>query len=129
MTKRIAEATSRILVVHWHPVVLKGLVRWISHVPQMQLVGISDNCENALDVAAELQPDLVLIGYSTPTMGGIEATRRLLAIKSDTRILLIGTSGDPERWVMAHQSGAVDYVLLDTPPCELAAALRGLVKG
>lgn len=95
----------------------------------MQLVGVSDNCEDALDVAAESQPDLVLIGYSTPTMGGIEATRRLLAMKSDTRILLIGVSGDPERWAKARESGAVDYVLLDTPPWELAAALRGLVKG
>jgi DNA-binding NarL/FixJ family response regulator len=129
VTKHIAEATGRILVVHWHPVVLRGLAAFIRHVPQMQLVGISDSCEDALDIAAELQPDLVLIGYSTPDMGGIEATRRLIAMKGDTRILLIGASYyDFERRAQVLESGASGYVLLDTPPSQLAATLRGLVK-
>lgn len=129
VTERIAEATGRILVVHWHPVVLRGLAAWIRQVPQMQLVGLADNCEDALDLAAELQPDLVLIGYSTPDMGGIEATRRLIAMKSDMRILLIGASyNDFERRAQVRESGARGYVLLDTPPWELAATLRRLVK-
>ena len=129
MTKRIAEATGRILVVHWHPVVLRGLAAWIGRVPQMQLVGIADNCEDALNLAAELQPDLVLMGYSTPAMGGIEATRRLIAMKSDTRILLIGaSSNDYEHRAQVRESGARGYVLLDTPPWELAATLQGLVN-
>jgi DNA-binding NarL/FixJ family response regulator len=125
--KRIAEATGRLLVVHSHGGVLRGLAAWISHVPQIQLVGISDSCEYALDIAAELHPDLVLIGYSTPKMVGIEATRRLIAMKSDTRILLIGASYDPGRRVEARESGAMDYVLLEPSP-QLAATLRGLVN-
>ena len=129
VTKRITEATGRILIVHWHPVVLRGLAAWIRQVPQMQLVGLADSCEDALDLAAELQPDLVLIGYSTPDMGGIEATRRLIAMRSDTRILLIGASyNDFERRAQVRESGARGYVLLDTPPWELAATLRGLVR-
>src|SRR4029077_20275954 len=123
------EATARILVVHWHPVVLRGLAAWIRQVPQMQLVGIADSCEGALDLAAELQPDLVLIGYSTPHMGGIEATRRLIAMKSDTRILLIGASyNDFESRARARDSGARVDARLDTPPWKLEATLRGLVK-
>lgn len=128
VTKRVAEATGRLLVVHWHPVVLKGLAAWISHVPQMELVGVASRCEQALDIAAELRPDLVLLGYSTPEMGGIEATRCLIAMHRDTRVVLIGVSAGPERKAKAIECGAMDYVLLDTPPWEIAATLRRLVK-
>jgi DNA-binding NarL/FixJ family response regulator len=79
-------------------------------------------------MAAELQPNVVLIGYSTPDMGGIEATRRLIAMNSDTQVLLIGVSDGFERRLEVIQSGATGYVPLDTPPWELAATLRGLVK-
>ncbi len=127
MSKDVAEATGRLLVVHWHPVVLKGLAAWITHVPQVELVGVASRCEEALDIAAELRPDLVLLGYSTPEMGGIEATRRLIAMRGDTRVVLIGVSAGPERKAGAVDCGAMDYVLLDTPPWEIAATLRRLV--
>ncbi len=77
MIKGTADATGRLLVVHWHPVVLKGLAAWMRHEPYVELVGVASNCEDALVTAAELRPDVVLLGYSTPQMGGIEATRRL----------------------------------------------------
>jgi DNA-binding NarL/FixJ family response regulator len=128
VTKGVVEATGRLLVVDWHPVVLKGLAAWISHEPYVELVGVASNCEDALDMADELYPNLVLLGYSTPDMGGIEATRRLVAMHGDTRIVLIGVSGGSERKAEAVESGAMDYVLLDTPPWEIAAILRRLVN-
>jgi DNA-binding NarL/FixJ family response regulator len=79
-------------------------------------------------VVLTMDEDLVLMGYSTPDIGGIEATRRLIAMKSDTRILLIGASYDFGRRAQVLESGARGYVLLDTPPWQSAATLRGLVK-
>jgi CheY-like chemotaxis protein len=79
-------------------------------------------------MAVDLYPDLVLLGYSTPEMGGVEATRRLVAMHGDTRVVLIGVSAGPDRKAKAVESGAMDYVLLDTPPWEIAATLRRLVK-
>jgi DNA-binding NarL/FixJ family response regulator len=127
VTKGIAEATGRLLVVHWHPGVRKGLATWIRQVPQVELVGVASRCEEALDLAAELHPDLVLLGYSTPYMGGIEATRSLIAMHGDTRVILIGVSDGPKRKAEAIESGATDYILLDTPPWEIAATLSRLV--
>ena len=124
----MAEATIRLMVVHWHAVVLKGLAASLCQGPNMELAGIASTCEQALDNAGELHPDLVLLGYSTPRMGGIEATRRLLEAHPDTRVVLIGAMGDPERFAKALECGAMGYVLLDTPPSELVSLLRGLVQ-
>jgi two-component system, NarL family, response regulator DegU len=70
----------------------------------------------------------VLIGYSTPHMGGIEATRRLVGAYLDTRVMLIGATDDPKRVADALESGAIGYMLLDTPPGDIATTLRRLVK-
>lgn len=128
MTKRLAEATGRVFVVHWHPVVLRGLARFLGQLPEMELVGVASSCEQALDMAADLHPHLVLMGYSTPKMGGIEATRRLLEVNPDTRVMLIGAAEDPKRVAEALENGAIGYVLLDTPPSDIAATLRGRVR-
>ncbi len=128
MTKRLAEATGRLFVVHWHPVVLRGLARYLGQMPEMELVGVASTCEQALDMAADLDPHLVLMGYSTPRMGGIEATRRLLEAHPDTRVMLIGATEYTKRVAEARESGAIGYVLLDTPPSDIAAALRGRVQ-
>lgn len=125
----MAYATARLLLVHWHPVVLRGLAACLGHEPELELVGMASSCEQALDVAAELHPDLVLIGYSTPVMGGVEVTRRLIEADPDTLVLLIGAMAGRERTARALQSGAMGYVLLETPPQELAGLLRGLVRG
>lgn len=126
--KGTAKATGRLVVVHWHAVVRKGLAAWISQEPYVQLVGVASTCEDALDIAAELHPDLVLLGYSTPKMGGIEATRRLIEMRGQTRVILLGTSGGSERSAEAIENGAMDYLLLDTPPWEIAATVRRLVE-
>lgn len=128
MIKGTAKATGRLMVVHWHAVVLKGLAAWISQEPFVQLVGVASNCEDALDIAAELYPDLVLLGYSTPKMGGIEATRRLIEMRGQTRVILLGISGGSERSAEAIENGAVDYLLLDTPPWVIAATVRRLLE-
>jgi DNA-binding NarL/FixJ family response regulator len=125
----VAEATIRLIVVHWHPVVLRGLTAFLVHEPDMQLAGVASTCEQTLDLAAELHPDLVLMGYSTPAMGGIEATRRLTELHPDMRVVLIGAVDTPERVARVLDSGGMGYVLLETPPWELASMLRGLFRG
>jgi DNA-binding NarL/FixJ family response regulator len=125
----VAEATIRLMVVHWHPVVLRGLTAFLVHEPDMKLVGVASTCEQTLDMAAELHPDLVLMGYSTPAMGGIEATRRLTKAHPDTRVVLIGASESRERIDRVLESGGRGYVLLETPPWELAGMLLDLFRG
>lgn len=125
----MAEGTIRLIVVHWHPVVLRGLTAFLVHEPDLKLVGVASTCEQTLDMAAELHPDLLLMGYSTPAMGGVEATRRLVKDHPDTRVVLIGASDSSERMDRVLESGGRGYVLLDTPPWELAGMLLDLFRG
>lgn len=80
-------------------------------------------------MAAELRPDIVVMGYSTPFMRGMEATRRLAATHPDVRVVLVGASGGAERMVGALQSGGAGYMLLDTPPSEMLDSLRAVSRG
>ena len=129
MSKRMANATARLLLVHWHSVVLRGLAACLGQEPDFELVGLGSTCEQALVMAAELHPDLVLIGYSTPVMGGVEVTRRLIEADPDILVVLIGVMAGPERTERALESGAMGYVLLETPPQELVSLLRGFIRG
>jgi DNA-binding NarL/FixJ family response regulator len=117
------------MVVHWHPVVLRGLTAFLVHEPEMKLVGVASTCEQTLDMAAELHPDLVVMGYSTPAMGGVEATRRLVTVDPDMRVVLIGATDSSERMDRVLASGGRGYALVDTPPWELAKMLHGLFRG
>ena len=129
MTQRVRETDIRLLVVHWHPVVLRGLVAFFSLAPDFALVGTAVTCEEALEMAAELHPDIVLMGYSTSLMRGMEATRRLAATDPDVRVVLIGASGGAERVVGVLQSGGAGYMLLDTPPSAMLETLRAGSRG
>jgi len=129
VTERTGHAATRLLLVHWHPVVRRGLAAWLAHLPDMELVGTASTCEQALDTAAALHVELVLMGYSTPDMGGIEATRRLIEAHPATRVVLIGAFDGEARRTESLQSGAVAFAYLGLPQSDMATLLRRAVRG
>ena len=90
------------------------------------MVGLADSGEQSLEMAAELHPDVVLMDLSMPGMGGIEATRRLVRDRPQTRVMMLTSFGGHERMVEALKSGAVGYVVKDTAPADLLNALRSV---
>ncbi len=126
MTKRMARATVRLMVVHDHPGVRTGLAAFLGHEPDMEVV-IATTCgKHVLDMVAELHPDLVLMQRS---WGGIEAARRLIEAHPDTRVTIVSASADAQCRAEAAGSGALGVVDLTAPPSETASALRRLVRG
>jgi DNA-binding NarL/FixJ family response regulator len=119
------EAT-RVMIVDDHLVVRKGLASFLGHEPDIEVVGMADSGEQALEMAAELHPDIVLMDLSMPGMGGIEATRRLVETAPGTRVMMLTSFGGHERMVEALKSGAVGYVVKDTAPADLLIALRSV---
>ena len=119
----------RILVVDDHPVVRNGLSNFLSSGPDMEVVGSAASGEEALAATAGLQPDLVLMDLSMPGMGGIEATRQLVENHPGICVVMLTSFGGHERMVEALKSGAVGYVVKDTPPAEMLEALRSVVRG
>lgn len=121
-------AATRVMIVDDHPVVRKGLASFLGHEPDIEVVGMADSGEQALEMAAELHPDIVLMDLSMPGMGGIEATRRLVEKEPSTRVMMLTSFGGHERMVEALKSGAVGYVVKDTAPADLLIALRSVAS-
>lgn len=124
MSDQTGRSRIRIVIVDDHPVVRKGLAAFLSSEPDLEVVGAAADGEESLHVVAETAPDMVLMDLSMPGIGGIEATRRILATLPETRVMMLTSFGGHERMVQALKSGAVGYVVKDMAPQELLRAVR-----
>jgi DNA-binding NarL/FixJ family response regulator len=90
----------------------------------VEVVGAAENGEEAVQVAGEQDPDVVLMDISMPVLDGFEATRRILADRPGTRVIMLtGSSSDEDR-AAARQAGAVAYVQKERILEELGEAIR-----
>jgi DNA-binding NarL/FixJ family response regulator len=121
----------RVLIVDDQVLVRTGFRRILEEEADIEVVGEAGTGEEAVDLTIELEPDVVLMDIRMPRMDGIEATARLLTSKEapDTSVLML-TTFDLEEYVYdALQAGASGFLLKDSPPEELAAAVRIIARG
>jgi DNA-binding NarL/FixJ family response regulator len=110
-------------------IVCEGLTKILSSDPEIRVVGVAQDGGEALDQVAQVHPDLVLMDLKMPGMNGITATRKIHEQFPTTAILVLTTYDDDE-WVFdALHSGASGYLLKDTPPRDLIAAIKGTHSG
>lgn len=119
----------KLLIVDDHAVVRQGLRGFFDLMDDFYVVGEGSNGVEAVALANELQPDVVLMDLIMPEMDGIEATRRILSANPDTKILILSSFADEDNVLPAIQAGALGYVLKDISPEELAEALRQTAEG
>ena len=94
-----------------------------------QVIGAAQDGAEALELAAQKQPDLILMDLKMPIMNGIEATREIRAKFPHIKILVLTTYDDDE-WVFdAIRAGALGYLLKDTPRQKIVEAIRGTMEG
>ena len=96
--------------------------------PDLVVVGEADDGAEALKQNRELQPDVVLMDIRMPNMDGLEAARRIIAAGS-ARVLILTTFNADEYVYEALQAGASGFMLKDTPPEQLTAAVRAAAAG
>jgi len=95
----------------------------------LSVVGEAGDGAEAVALAAELHPDVVLMDVRMPVMDGIEATRRITALDENTHVLIL-TTFDLDQYVYeALRAGAAGFLLKDAPPNALAAAVRAVAAG
>jgi DNA-binding NarL/FixJ family response regulator len=119
----------RVLIVDDHPLFRQG-VRWaLEAEPDMAIVGEAANGEEALEMAAQLAPDVVLSDINIPGPDGVEITRSLKSALPQAYVVLMTAYDDEEQLLDAVKVGASAYFLKDMGPGELIAGIRQVSRG
>jgi DNA-binding NarL/FixJ family response regulator len=122
--------TIRVLVADDQALVRNGLRMILEVEPDLELVGEAADGREAVRLARETAPDVVLMDVRMPVLDGLEATRRLLGEGAAAARVLILTTFDLDEYVyQALQAGASGFVLKDIPPEDLVAAIRVVARG
>ena len=123
------EKKLRVLIADDHPLFRDGMRGLLATQPDMEVVGEATTGEEAVRLVGELQPDVVLMDVKMPGGGGIEATRRLLAIDPGVRVLVVTMFEDDATVFTAMRAGARGYVLKDDDKDDVLGAIRTVGRG
>ena len=119
---------TKVLIVDDHAIVRQGLEQLLGSA-DFEIVGSAADGEQGVWMALELIPDVILMDLSMPGIGGVEATRRILAASPDQKIVVLTSFADQQVIIQALDAGASGYLLKDTPPDEIIAAVRAAAAG
>src|SRR5215470_9031248 len=119
----------QIMLVDDHDMVRRGLAVFLSGFPDMELVGEAAHGMEAVDLCAEVQPDVILMDVLMPEMDGIEATRQIKAKYPNVQILMLSSSKEEDVIKSGIQAGAIGYVLKNITAEEMAEAIRAAARG
>jgi two-component system, NarL family, response regulator LiaR len=121
--------TIRILVADDHAVVRKGLQALIKTEAGMEIVGEAENGRDAVALAEELNPDVILLDLKMPFLDGIEVITEIKDRKLDSRVLILTSFADDDHVLPAIRAGALGYLLKDSSPQDLIAAIHHVYRG
>ena len=118
-----------VLLVDDHSLVRRGFRRILEDEPDIMVVGEASDGEEAVKLAAQLQPKVVVMDCALPNMNGLEATRKILASHPETLVLMLSMHNE-ETWVrQALDAGARGYILKNAVDLELGASVRRVAGG
>jgi DNA-binding NarL/FixJ family response regulator len=121
--------TISILLADDHTLFRDGLASLLSQRSNLQVVGGAADGAEAIRMARELMPDLVLMDVRMPRVGGLEATRQIKREMPDMCVLMLTMSEDDQDLFEAIKSGAQGYLLKNTPPDELYHLIESVFEG
>src|SRR5438270_11020759 len=124
-----APETLRVLIADDHLLFRDGLRALLKAAPDMELVGEAATGEEAVSLAAELQPDVVLMDIQMPGLSGIDATRQIVQASPHIRVLVVTMFEDDRTVFAAIRAGARGYVLKGANYSEMLRAIRAVGGG
>jgi DNA-binding NarL/FixJ family response regulator len=119
----------RVLIADDQRAVREGLAMLVGLTDDIQVIGTAANGVEAVALATELQPDVVLMDLRMPEMEGAEATRRIRTALPDTHVLVLTTYADDDSLFPALQAGAHGYLTKDASAEEIERATRAVADG
>ena len=119
----------RVMLAEDHNLVRAGLADLLSNVPDFEVVGAAADGAEAVVLAAELRPEVVLMDLLMPEVDGIEATRRIVRADPNVQVVVLTSFSDRPRIIEALDAGAVGFLLKDAEPQELFQGIRAAARG
>jgi NarL family two-component system response regulator LiaR len=119
----------RVVIADDHAVVRQGLRTFLELQEDMEVVGEAGDGEQALVLAAELEPDVILMDLVMPELDGVSAIERLRVVAPATRVIVLTSFLDEDKVLPAVRAGAAGYLLKDVQPAELVRAIRMVDHG
>jgi DNA-binding NarL/FixJ family response regulator len=122
-------AMVRVVVVDDHPLFRQGIGSLIRDSAETELVGEGASGEDAIELCAQHQPDVVVMDVHMPGLGGVEATRRIAQAHPATAILMLTMMDEDDSVFAAMRAGARGYVLKGADPAEILRAVIAVANG
>ncbi|MBV9257374.1 MAG: response regulator transcription factor [Ktedonobacteraceae bacterium] len=119
----------QVLIVDDHAVVRQGIRFLLEQQPDIVVVGEGSNGAEAIKLAADLLPDVILLDLLMPEMDGVTAVREIKRITPATQIIVLTSYYEDDQIFGVIKSGALSYLLKDTTPSDLVAAVRAASRG
>ena len=119
----------RVVIVDDHELVREGLAELLAFDGDIEVAATASDGSAAVSVVGDAEPDVVLMDLSMPDVDGIEATRRVLADHPGMRVVALTSFSEGPQVLGALDAGAIGYVLKDTSPGDLRAAVRAAARG
>ena len=125
---RVGVDPIRVLIADDHALFRRGLEMVLKEEPGIELVGQASDGAEAVQMAGEVLPDVVLMDVRMPKITGIEAARQVKEVAPSAKIVMLTVSDEEEDLFEAIRAGASGYLLKDIPLDEVAEAVRALIK-
>lgn len=118
-----------ILLADDHAVVRQGLKSFLNVEPGFRVVGEADDGRAAAELALKLKPDIILLDIGMPVLNGLEATREICRANPNARVIILSSYSDDEYIEELTGAGAIGYLLKQSAPKDLIAAIREAHQG
>ncbi|MEU5263423.1 response regulator transcription factor [Amycolatopsis sp. NPDC021455] len=118
----------RVLVVDDHPLFRFGVRTLLAAEPEIEVVGEAAGGADAIEAAAALRPDVVVMDLQLPDLSGIQATRHIVTASPGTGVLMLTMADESESVFAAMRAGARGYLLKDAEPDEIIRAVQAVAR-
>jgi NarL family two-component system response regulator LiaR len=119
----------RVLIAEDHPIMRQGLGVVLDAYDDLVLVGEAENGKQAVQLAQDLEPDVIVMDIQMPVKDGLDAIREITGLRLETRILVLTSYPDDDKVFQAIKAGAMGYFLKETRSEQLAEAIRLVQRG
>lgn len=118
-----------VYIVDDHPFVREGLKTYLSTDPEIRIVGEAGDGETASPALQALEPEVVIIDLHLPRMSGVELIKAIRENQLRTQVIILSSFCEDEEIIAAINAGALSYLLKDSPPEKLLAAVKAAERG